>query len=47
MSDHQQSPDYSMVYAAAQELGYSELQAAAYAREPDLFLADNPDWDFS
>ncbi|CPV66755.1 hypothetical protein [Mycobacteroides abscessus] len=46
MTNNQQL-DYSTVYAAAQELGYSELAAAAYAREPDLFLADNPDWDFS
>lgn len=37
---------YSEVYAAAQELGYSEQQAMAYAESPDLFVADNPDWDF-
>lgn len=38
--------DYSAVYSAAIELGYSELQAMAYATEPDLFVADNPDWIF-
>ncbi|SLH41931.1 hypothetical protein [Mycobacteroides abscessus] len=40
------SLDYSTVYSAAQELGYSELQSMAYATEPDLFVYDNPDWDF-
>ncbi|SIA18024.1 hypothetical protein [Mycobacteroides abscessus] len=37
---------YAEVYAAAEELGYSELKAMAYAESPDLFVADNPDWDF-
>ncbi|SHY23665.1 Uncharacterised protein [Mycobacteroides abscessus subsp. abscessus] len=37
---------YSEVYAAAEELGFSEQQAMTYATMPDLFVADNPDWDF-
>lgn len=37
---------YSAVYSAAQELGYGEQQSAIYATEPDLFVADNPDWIF-
>lgn len=34
---------YADVYQAARELGYSELEAMAYATEPDLFVADHPD----
>lgn len=34
---------YAVVYQAARDLGYSELEAMAYASEPDLFAADHPD----
>jgi hypothetical protein len=34
---------YTAIYQAARDLGYSELQAMAYATEPDLFAADHPD----
>lgn len=46
MKDVPGSLAYSAVFAAAGELGYSELQAMAYATDPDLFVAENPDWDF-
>lgn len=36
---------YSTVFAAARELGYSELEAMSYATDPQLFVAENPDWD--
>lgn len=35
-------PTYAGIYAAARELGYSELEAMAYATETDLFVADHP-----
>ncbi|WP_199178303.1 hypothetical protein [Mycobacterium hubeiense] len=34
---------YAVVYQAARDLGYSELEAMAYASEPDLFAADHPE----
>jgi hypothetical protein len=34
---------YAVVYAAARDLGYTELEAMAYATEPDLFVADHPE----
>lgn len=34
---------YSVVYSAARDLGYTELEAMGYAGEPDLFAADHPD----
>lgn len=35
-------PTYAVIYAAARDLGYSELEAMVYATEPDLFVADHP-----
>lgn len=34
---------YSVLYTAARDLGYTELEAMRYASEPDLFAADHPD----
>lgn len=34
---------YAVIYAAARDLGYPELEAMAYATEPDLFVADHPE----
>ncbi len=34
---------YAVIYAAARDLGYSEIEAMAYACEPDLFVVDHPD----
>lgn len=34
---------YSVVYAAARDLGYTEVEAMGYAGAPDLFTADHPD----
>ncbi|MEW2484178.1 hypothetical protein AB0876_31795 [Mycobacterium sp. NPDC049093] len=35
-------PTYAAIYAAARDLGYSELEAMVYATQPDLFVADHP-----
>ncbi|MEN4464329.1 hypothetical protein VXE65_20155 [Mycolicibacterium conceptionense] len=34
---------YKATYQAARDLGYTELEAMAYANEPDLFAANHPD----
>lgn len=40
-----QHPDdtYKATYRDARDLGYSELEAMAYASEPDLFADDHPE----
>lgn len=35
-------PTYAAIYAAARDLGYSELEAMVYATQPDLFVTDHP-----
>lgn len=43
MTDIRMLP-YSVLYTAARDLGYTELEAMRYASEPDLFAADHPDY---